>query len=991
MFVMDLPRCLFFEGSTASSKSMMNRALILKSFSPDLNIQGFSRSQDVLNLEKSLQGIAAQNEFFVGDGGTSFRFLLARLSRRPGKYLIQGSLRLLSRPHQELFSILKEFGIHCEKKSNGIEVSGQGWSQPQSPVFLNCQESSQYLSALLLAAVDLDFDLKIAVTGEFVSESYFLMTLQMMKQVGIEAFWDGKNLLVPKGQKIKKNSIDIEPDLSSIFTLAAVAVFQGGACFKKFPQQSLQPDASMVGILQMMSCQVFFHGDDLFVLPPKNFSDAGFKNIEVNLKQAPDLFPVLAALCVFADGVSVLRGAPQLRHKESDRIGKVADLLRKLSVEVTEHEDGISILGKGRNFSAGPITFDVDHDHRLAMMLAVLNSGGCQILANDPAVLEKSLPELQNFLQHKYFLIGHRGVGKTTFAKILSQKKNYAAIDLDKNIEEISGQKIEDIFALQGEESFRQSEGKALQKLLEQDFKKETLIVVGAGAAVQLLKSENSIWISRRSDQQGRVFTDRPRLRHQENPLQEFLGIKTNRDLQYLEFSKRSVELPEGEYWRSKNYLLNIIKQWDRDWAQALGVFTLSRNFLNCLIPFGPELYELRTDLLSENELREFLIRLPEEKILFSVRNATAADDLNALPENFKGWIDYDIQFYKNQRILGQTQNLIFSTHQSDFDLALQELKNFEKKIQLRNANFKLCPIVENFLQLEKGFSWWKEDPEHRSFLPRSGDGRWAWFRLYMKGRQKLNFWREGAGILDQPSLCEWLMSPLAPVEFAAVLGNPIQHSWSPVEHADFFQSLPFWKIQIEASEWPGTIIFLRQLGLKFAAVTSPFKKQAFDLVKNNSAPQDLLSSKGGSCNTLFFGSDILGTNTDLSALKKILQIYFDISTAVWGGGALVSALQSILPKAQFYSSTQACERSSGISAADCASPQILIWSAPRGDSLQMPPAHWQPETVYDLNYAENSAGREYALLCKAKYVSGAEFFREQAKLQQEFWQANEK
>ena len=81
--------------------------------------------------------------------------------------------------------------------------------------------------------------------------------------------------------------------------------------------------------------------------------------VEVDLKNSPDLFPVLATLCAFAQGQSLLYGAPQLSYKESARIAKTSELLRKLGRKVEERADGLLIEGRAE---ASSVSFDFDPD-----------------------------------------------------------------------------------------------------------------------------------------------------------------------------------------------------------------------------------------------------------------------------------------------------------------------------------------------------------------------------------------------------------------------------------------------------------------------------------------------------------------------------------------------------------------------------------------------------------------------------------------------------
>jgi 3-phosphoshikimate 1-carboxyvinyltransferase len=124
----------------------------------------------------------------------------------------------------------------------------------------------------------------------------------------------------------------------------------------------------------------------------------GLKSIRLNLKDNPDLFPVMAVLCALAKGESSLRGAAQLNHKESNRITKVSELLRKIKRPHKTYEDGIEIFGVLASEKES-FQYETDQDHRLAMAAGILKLAGYDIEVINPEVVNKSFPEFWSLLQ----------------------------------------------------------------------------------------------------------------------------------------------------------------------------------------------------------------------------------------------------------------------------------------------------------------------------------------------------------------------------------------------------------------------------------------------------------------------------------------------------------------------------------------------------------------------------------------------------------------
>ena len=105
-------------------------------------------------------------------------------------------------------------------------------------------------------------------------------------------------------------------------------------------------------------------------------------------------------LCAFAEGDSVLFGAPQLSHKESNRIESTAELVRQMGRSVTLRDDGMIVHGRDRKLGIPSITIDFDtcEDHRLAFAAAVAREAGAPINILYPEVVSKSFPEFWDLL-----------------------------------------------------------------------------------------------------------------------------------------------------------------------------------------------------------------------------------------------------------------------------------------------------------------------------------------------------------------------------------------------------------------------------------------------------------------------------------------------------------------------------------------------------------------------------------------------------------------
>lgn len=392
-----------FKGVIPVSKSIMNRALICSSYELNLQLEGTSSCDDIVKMQESIaqlkenlsySKIGSNNkptEYDCGAAGTVLRFLTLRLSRIPGKHILKGTERLMQRPQQDLLDLLQKLDVSYEIGKTQIQLESNGWKNTDKPIKVHREVSSQFASGIILNAWNLENDLVLDMVGASTSEGYLEMTLQVVKTLGMEWTYDQKQIVIPKHSKIKTHNYQVESDISSLFAVAAFSALNGPAEFLNYPWPSLQPDSEFLQFFKQMEIE-FIHSDakkSLLVMPTKKF-----KGLNANINSCPDLFPVLATLCAFAETPSKLYGAPQLVHKESNRIAKVAELLNAIGVKNEPLPDGMIIHPfTGAKESVKEFSYDTDHDHRLAFASAIIQSQGFPIHVHGPDVVSKSFPE----------------------------------------------------------------------------------------------------------------------------------------------------------------------------------------------------------------------------------------------------------------------------------------------------------------------------------------------------------------------------------------------------------------------------------------------------------------------------------------------------------------------------------------------------------------------------------------------------------------------
>lgn len=597
-------------------------------------------------------------------------------------------------------------------------------------------------------------------------------------------------------------------------------------------------------------------------------------------------------------------------------------------------------------------------------------------------------------------VFGQRGVGKTSFLSRLQaywKNENYHFLDLDQEIEKHYQKKIADIFKNEGETVFRKYELEVFNLLIK-NYSKIVLSVGGGFDVLKIPSDVHCLWLQRLSDETGRIFLDRPRLDTNKTDLEEFFDRANIRKIAFEQRADEIYLVPEGLTTNNdteKMLFKSDIPFLESTYITLTKALIKKKAFLNKIKNSG---LEYRDDLITDSELQLLVTNLPLKKIILSFRSKDKIKDSESfflqIKQNFSNsevLIDWALELGPPLQ-LSQIRPDIISLHDylpgeniSDF---LKRLESFSDKTK----HLKASPIIEHFNDLQIAFEWQQKDPQNRSLLPRSEKGTWTWFRQFMKGRQKINFWKVSVGTApDQPSLYEWLATTSNCQSMAAVLGSPVKHSRTPLAQQSFFKNydIPVFAIDIPENEFEVAISFLKKLGLIACAVTSPLKKRAYELVKKSKEESTQLSSLDnelGTINTLFFKNNLCaGTNTDLRGFQFQVGslIHMQDFVLVWGGGGTLPIIKAVFPKAIEYSVRSGKARDEQQEDANF-SPDILIWAA--APNAEAPTLKKNPQYIIDLNYKEDSLARSYAKNMSAIYISGEKMFLEQALGQQEFW-----
>jgi 3-phosphoshikimate 1-carboxyvinyltransferase len=281
---------------------------------------------------------------------------------------------------------LQQIGVQAQSlNDNGcppVEITGTTIRKDQ--VHINCQKSSQYLSALLLIAPCLDNGLQIRVTGGPVSRPYVDLTIDLMKTFGLHLEREGyRQFNVSGGQMYRAGEYAVEADCSQAsYFWGAAAIGRADIKVMGVKADSAQGDVRFVDLLQQMGCRVSKTSEGIGV------AGGPLCAIEADLADMPDQVPTLAVVAAFARGTTVIKNVAHLKSKESDRLRATVTELKKMGIEAACNANTLAVTG-GKPKGAIIDTYD---DHRIAMSFAIAGLKVPGVSIRNESCVEKSFP-----------------------------------------------------------------------------------------------------------------------------------------------------------------------------------------------------------------------------------------------------------------------------------------------------------------------------------------------------------------------------------------------------------------------------------------------------------------------------------------------------------------------------------------------------------------------------------------------------------------------
>ncbi|OCF95169.1 3-phosphoshikimate 1-carboxyvinyltransferase [Gilliamella apicola] len=395
------------------SKSVSNRALLLSALSQGkTRLTNLLDSDDVrymldalkaLNIKYHLsddrticdiEGVGGKLhsahplELFLGNAGTAMRPLAAALCLADNNIVLTGEPRMKERPIGHLVDALRQGGAKIDYLENEgyppLHIHG-GFTGGK--IAVNGSVSSQFLTALLMAAPLASNDTEITIIGDLVSKPYIDITIKMMAIFGVSVINNQYQTFVIKANQTYQSpgSYLVEGDASSAsYFLAAAAIKGGTVRVTGVGKKSLQGDTQFAHVLEKMGAKITWADDYI------ECSRGELNGVDMDMNHIPDAAMTIATTALFANGTTTIRNIYNWRVKETDRLSAMANELRKVGATVEEGEDYISITPPAKLNHAEIKTYN---DHRMAMCFSLVALSDTPVTILDPKCTMKTFPD----------------------------------------------------------------------------------------------------------------------------------------------------------------------------------------------------------------------------------------------------------------------------------------------------------------------------------------------------------------------------------------------------------------------------------------------------------------------------------------------------------------------------------------------------------------------------------------------------------------------
>lgn len=365
----------------------------------DLGIKIYEYNNKVIVYGNGLYGLKKPNKILnVGNSGTTIRLISGILSAQSFACSISGDNSIIKRPMDRIIYPLSKMGANIKSLNGFAPLNIQG-SKLNGITYKMPMASAQVKSSILLASLYANGETNII--EPIISRNHSEI---MLNYFGANISYEGNIIKSIPVNKLNSQKIRIFGDISS------ASFFIVGALITKNSHiiiEDVNINFTRIGFLDVLKKM----GADINLLNIRNINGENICNIEVKssklksctisgdiIPRMIDEIPLFALVCCFADGISIVKNAEELKFKESNRIKSISKELNKIGADIKETNDGMIINGN-RKFYGG--VCDSHNDHRIAMCIAIASLVSYdKIILKNPDCVNISFPNFFNILEN---------------------------------------------------------------------------------------------------------------------------------------------------------------------------------------------------------------------------------------------------------------------------------------------------------------------------------------------------------------------------------------------------------------------------------------------------------------------------------------------------------------------------------------------------------------------------------------------------------------
>jgi len=388
------------------SKSLSARYLVLAGLADGPSVlRGVLNSRDTTLMAQALRVLGAEvtcdeDEWTVVPGdtlggpglvdvglaGTVMRFVPPAAALAGGPVTFYGDPQASARPVGPLLGALRQAGVRVDQRDQGLPFTVYATGRVGGgDVSLDSSASSQFVSGLLLSGARYDAGLTVRHTGgSLPSAPHVEMTVTTLRAAGVVVDDTTEHVWHVFPGPVAGRDVHVEPDLSNAAPFLAAALAVGGqVSVPGWPERTTQPGALLPQILTEMGASAHLGDDGLTVR-----GDGVVHGVDLDLHDAGELAPTIAALAALADGPTRLRGIAHLRGHETDRLAALACELSRVGAAAEQTDDGLVIDPRPLR----PARWRTYADHRMATAGALVGLVVAGVEVEDVETTAKTLP-----------------------------------------------------------------------------------------------------------------------------------------------------------------------------------------------------------------------------------------------------------------------------------------------------------------------------------------------------------------------------------------------------------------------------------------------------------------------------------------------------------------------------------------------------------------------------------------------------------------------